>query len=62
VFTKTPLVKGVQQPEKSFKTPGNVFFDALLMSRFEKFADAPQKTEKTALRAHFGNHTSSGFD
>jgi len=44
-----PFFEGVQQQKNSSKPPGNVFSDALLMSRFQNGA----AKKKTALRAVF---------
>ena len=55
------FLEGVEQPKISPKKPENAFSDALLMSRFQKFAaDATQK--KTALRAIFWKRASCGFN
>ena len=51
------FLEGVEQPKISPKKPGNALSDALLMSRFQNFADAAKKKPRsarffeTALRA-----------
>jgi len=51
----------VEQPKISPKNPGNTLSDALLMSRFQKFAAVAAKKKKS-LRAVFQNCTSRSFN
>ena len=44
------FLEGVEQPKISPKNPGNALSDALLMSRFENFADDTAKKRNRALR------------
>jgi len=54
------FLEGVEQPKISPKNPGNALSDALLMSRFENFADDTAKT-KTALCVVFSKQRFAQF-
>jgi len=50
-FLKIPLLKGAEQPKNSPKKSGNALSNALLVSKFQKFAAGAGKTIKGASRS-----------
>jgi len=48
VYKDTSFFEGVQQQKKSPNKPGNAFPNAILSSRFQKFAAGAAKTNRAA--------------